>query len=86
MSLIQLANVIRKPPLVNGSNLFQQHDRWLDKAAPGLHVVVGRQFGFDTYLAGNSGNDHRGAMPIAHIVLNDNNGAVALLLRAKAPP
>lgn len=45
---------------------------------------MGRKFWLYAYFAGNSGHDHGGAVFVPHVVLDNQNRAVAFLFRANA--
>ena len=78
----QMADVLVQPALVHGAELLQQDDRRKLQTVLRVNKVVRRQLGLDAHLAGNGGNDDRGAVPVSDIVLNDNDRAIALLLGA----
>ena len=82
MPLVQPADVVGQPSLINRADLLQQNQGWTPQAADGLHIVMGGKFRLYAHLAGNRRNDDSRAMLIAYIILDDDDGAVALLIRA----
>ena len=82
MFLVQSADVAGQPLLVYGANLLQKDKRGLCQSVPGVQVVVGGQLSFDVGLAGDGGDNDGGAVLVAYVVLDDNDGPGALLLRA----
>ncbi len=82
MVLVQSADVAGQPSFVHGANLLQQDKGGLRQPVPGVQVVVGGQLGFDVGLAGDGGDDNGGAVLVAHVVLDNNDGPGALLFRA----
>ena len=78
---VRMAGMLAQAALVDGPDLFEQNDGVLREA----HIVAGqRNVRRQTRLAhaaGNGGGDNRGAVLVAHIVLNYENGSHAALLR-----
>ena len=82
MFLVQSADIAGQPLFFYGANLLQQNEGRLRQPVPSSEVIVGRQFGLNICLAGNGGDNNSWAVLVAHVVLDDNNGPVAFLLRS----
>lgn len=82
MPVIQSADVVGQPSLINRADLLQQNQGRTFQAADGLHIVMGGEFRFYAHFAGNRCNDDGGAVFVAYVVLDNDDGAVALLFRA----
>ena len=81
----QMPNEVAQATLIDGAQLFQQDDRGQFQAILGVDVVVGGKFGFHAGFARNGSDNDRGAVFVPDIVLNDHDGAIALLLGADTP-
>ena len=81
----QMPDEVAQAALIDGSQLFQQDDRGQLQAVLGVDVVVGGKFGFHAGFARNGSDNDRGAVFVPDIVLNDHDGAIALLLGADTP-
>ena len=82
MPLVQPADVVGEPSFINRADLFQQDQGRTFQAADGLHIVMGGKFCLCAHLAGNRCNNDGGAVFVAYVVLDNDDGAVALLFRA----
>ena len=82
LAFIQSAHVLSQPPLVDGTNLFQQDHRIFAQAhtASG-DIDVGGKPGL-AGLASDGCGDDRGRMAVSRIVLNDEHRPGATLLAA----
>lgn len=81
----QMPDEVAQASLIDGAQLFQQDDGGQLQAVLGVDVVVGGKFGFHAGLARNGSDNDRGAVFVPDIVLNDHDGAIALLLGADTP-
>lgn len=81
----QMPDEVAQAALIDGAQLFQQDDRGQLQAVLGVDVVVGGKFGFHAGFARNGSDNDRGAVFVPDIVLNDHDGAIALLLGADTP-
>ena len=81
----QMPDEVAQASLIDGAQLFQQDDRGQLQAVLGVDVVVGGKFGFHAGFARNGSDNDRGAVFVPDIVLNDHDGAIALLLGADTP-
>ncbi|WP_423816571.1 hypothetical protein [Ruminococcus champanellensis] len=81
----QMPDEVAQAALIDGTQLFQQDDRKQLQAVLGVNVVVGEKFGFHAGFARDESNNDRGAVFVPDIVLNNHDGAIALLLRTDAP-
>ena len=80
----QMPDEVAQAALIDGAQLFQQDDRGQLQAVLGVDVVVGGKFGFHAGFARNGSDNDCGAVFVPNIVLDNHDGAVALLLRADA--
>ena len=81
----EMPDEVSQAALIDGAQLFQQDDRGQLQAVLGVDVVMGGKFGFHAGFARDGSDNNRGAVFVPYIVLNDHDGAVALLLGADAP-
>ena len=81
----EMPDEVAQAALIDGAQLFQQDDRGQLQAVLGVDVVVGGKFGFHAGFARNGSDNDRGAVFVPDIVLNDHDGAIALLLGADTP-
>ena len=81
----QMPDEFAQASLIDGAQLFQQDDGGQLQAVLGVDVVVGGKFGFHAGFARNGSDNDRGAVFVPDIVLNDHDGAIALLLGADTP-
>ena len=81
----QMPDEVAQAALIDGAQLFQQDDGGQLQAVLGVDVVVGGKFGFHAGFARNGSDNDRGAVFVPDIVLNDHDGAIALLLGADTP-
>lgn len=81
----QMPDEVAQASLIDGAQLFQQDDGGQLQAVLGVDVVVGGKFGFHAGFARNGSDNDRGAVFVPDIVLNDHDGAIALLLGADTP-
>ena len=74
--------MLAQAALVNGADLLEQHDGVLRQAdVPAGQLNVRRQLCL-VHLARDRRRDHRGRMPVPHVVLHDEHGPRAPLLTA----
>ena len=69
-----------QPGLINGSDLFHHDHRRLHQSASLLQMIMGRQIRLRPDLGRNCRHNGRRAVPVAHIVLDDDYRAVSVLL------
>ena len=81
----EMPDEVAQAALIDGAQLFQQDDGGQFQAVLGVDVVVGGKFGFHAGFARNGSDNDRGAVFVPDIVLNDHDGAIALLLGADTP-
>ena len=78
----QFSDVLNQPGFVHGSDLLQHDYGRLHKSASLLQMVVGGQIRLCLNLCGNCRHNGCGAMPVSHIVLDNDHRAIAVLLGA----
>ena len=77
-----LAHTLLEALLVDGTDLFEEHDAVAGEAAGCcFDEDMGRELGF-VALAGNRGGNHGGAVAVADVILEDQYRADAALLGA----
>ena len=78
----QMSDEVTQTALIHGAQLLQKDDREQLQTVLGVNVVMGGELGFHAGFACDRCDNDRGTVFVSHIVLNDHNGAVALLLGA----
>lgn len=84
VTLVQMANALIEPLLIHDANLLCQSKGGLIDAALSHHKAVRGEIGFGKNSACQRNDDHCGAKPVSHVVLDNNSRPDAALLRAEA--